>query len=117
MSAYTEAADWCAPLDGRKYITIKPLSWEVGRKGSGYIITVPVEFIFDVSIPWFATWLFDPHDPHYLKAAALHDQLLHVRQWERVSAGSVFHNALRADGVPLWRRLIMWLAVSLFRYS
>lgn len=115
MSAYTKAANWCVSLDGRKYITVRPLSWELGRKESGYIVTVPRDYVFDVSIPWFARWIFDPHDPAYLKAAALHDCLLD-RQWERVSAAAVFHNALKADQVSLWRRLTMWLAVSLFRF-
>lgn len=117
MSAYTQATGWYAPLDGRQYITTKPLSWEIGAKESGFLVTVPVDFVFDVSVPAWATWLFDPHNPNYLKAACLHDHLLHVRQWERVSAGAVFHNALKADGVALWRRVVMWLAVSLFRLS
>ncbi|WP_263618114.1 DUF1353 domain-containing protein [Pseudooceanicola nanhaiensis] len=61
-------------------------------------------------------WLFDPAAPEYLKAAALHDWLL-SEGWDRMTAGAVFHNALAADGVSVWRRLVMWLAVSLYRYT
>lgn len=97
------------------YRVEKPLSWEVGVKGSGLIVTVPKGTVFDVSIPVGLRWLFDPHNPHYLKAAALHDELLR-RKWARTTAGAEFHEALKADRVATWRRLVMWLAVSLFKY-
>ena len=35
---------------------------------------------------------------------------------EPPTAGAEFHEALKADKVALWRRLSMWLAVSLFKY-
>lgn len=116
MSAYTKPGHWAVPVGGILYRADRPLSWEVGTTGSGLIVTVPKGTIFDVSIPRPLRWLFDPHDPAYLKAAALHDELLR-RGWARTTAGAEFHEALRADGVALWRRLAMWLAVSLFKYN
>ena len=115
MSAYTHAEDWCLPVGGILYQSIRPLSWEVGAQGSGLIVTVPAGTVFDVSIPRGLRWLFDPHDPRYLKAAALHDEML-LRGWARTTAGAEFHEALKADKVAMWRRLSMWLAVSLFKY-
>jgi len=115
MSAYTKAEDWCVFIGGITYRVEKPLSWDVGVKNSGLVVTVPKGRIFDVSIPRGLRWLFDPHDPHYLKAAALHDEMLD-RNWARTTSGAEFHEALKADGVALWRRLSMWLAVSLFKY-
>lgn len=116
MSAYTHAEDWCLPVGGILYQSIRPLSWEVGAPGSGLIVTVPAGTVFDVSIPVGLRWLFDPHNPAYLKAAALHDEML-LRGWARTTAGAEFHEALKADGVARWRRLAMWLAVSLFKYK
>jgi hypothetical protein len=137
MSAYTHAEDWCLPVGGILYQSIRPLLWEVGVMGSGLIVTVPAGTVFDVSIPqpkprpdeWrhLPFWairqvttkilnrVFSPHDPHYLKAAALHDEMLR-RGWARTTAGAEFHEALKADKVAIWRRLVMWLAVSLFKY-
>lgn len=115
MSAYTKAEDWCLPVGGILYQSIRPLSWEVGALGSGLIVTVPAGTVFDVSIPRGLRWLFDPHDQRYLKAAALHDVMLR-RGWARTTAGAEFHEALKADEVARWRRLSMWLAVSLFKY-
>lgn len=116
MSAYTSPANWCKPIGGIRYVSVKPLTWEVGVKGSGFLVTVPAGTEFDVSIPRVFRWLFDPHNPHYLKAAALHDELLR-REWARTTSGAEFHEALKADGVSLWRRLVMWLAVSLFNFT
>ena len=91
------------------------LPWEVGRKGSGALVVVPAGFIFDVSVPPGARWIFDPGDPAYLKASCVHDWLL-VDGWDRITAGAVFHEILRTQDISVFRRLVMWLAVSLWRY-
>lgn len=137
-SNYTNPGNWCNPLEGIKYISTEELVWDVGYLGSGLIVTVPVGTVFDVSIPqppkrpkfliWYPFWfvyslpfkiinkIFNPHDPKFLKAAALHDTML-IRGWARTTAGAEFHEALKADKVRIWKRLIMWLAVSLFKYK
>ncbi|KIT17459.1 DUF1353 domain-containing protein [Jannaschia aquimarina] len=115
MSRYTDLHGWWVETD-TGFRTIKPIFWEVGRKGSRLWVIVPIGYDFDVSIPVWARWLFDPRDPRYLKAAALHDWLLDD-EWERVTAGGIFNRALRADGVGVLRRLAMTLAVVLFRFG
>jgi hypothetical protein len=138
MSSYTNPGEWCKPSGGIKYISTSPLVWELGYKGSGYRLIVPEGTVFDVSIPqsqprpwqpWrLPYWalrevvvkkinrLFNPHDPHFLKAAALHDTML-LEGFARTTAGAEFHEALKADQVVRWKRLVMWLAVSLFKYK
>ncbi|MHC9235015.1 DUF1353 domain-containing protein [Pseudooceanicola sp. 502str34] len=116
MSQYTGAKSWCLPIGRGLYLTTEPLVWHVGKLDSECAVMVPWGFQFDVTIPRLWCWLFDPNAPEYLKAAALHDWLLE-EGWDRLSAGAVFHNALKADGVTVWRRLIMWLAVSLYHYN
>jgi hypothetical protein len=113
---YTEVDLWCRPAGGEKYRSIIPLRWHIGRKGSGYVYEVPAGFLFDVSIPWALRLIFSPHNPRFLKAAALHDHMRHVENWNRRTSGAVFHEALMADGVKAPTRLAMWLAVSVFRY-
>lgn len=115
MSRYTEEMQrFVRQVDGR-YRLVAALPWHIGHVG-GPVITVPVGFVFDVSIPWFARWVFNPNARQYFKAAALHDFLL-IEGFDRLTAGACFHEALRADGVPTWRRLVMWLAVSLWKYK
>lgn len=117
MSAYTSVFDWCIYIGQNKYRTVKELRWELGRKGSGFWYVVPAGVTFDVSVPWWACPIFSPHDKRYLKAAALHDQMLLVDRWSRVTSGAEFHQALHAQKVGPTRRLIMWLAVSAYKWK
>ena len=98
MSDYTALTDWWTPLPKGRFRVIRPVRWEVGREESGLRVTVPIGYVFDVSVPVWARWLFDPSDPRYLKAACLHDWLLDDG-WYRITAAGVFGAALRADGV------------------
>lgn len=116
MSAYT---DWPGEMLRvgltDHYTATMPLPWDLGFKGSGLTVTVPAEFPHDVSVPALLRWAFDPHDRRYQRAARLHDWLLH-KGWSRSEAAGVFNEALKADAVPFWRRLLMFLAVALWRY-
>jgi len=115
VSVFTVAHDWADRL-GAGYITTKPLGWEVGRKGSGLWLVVPPHYPFDVSVPRALRWLFSPHNPRFLKAAALHDFAL-VDGWDRVSAAAAFSEALRASGVRRATRLVMVLGVVTFKFD
>lgn len=115
MSGYTAAQGWHRAAPGG-YVTTAPLVWHVGRKDSGLIVTVPAGWFFDVSVPWCLRWAVSRHDTRYLKAAALHDYLL-ADDWSRVTAGAEFHEALRADQVGRGMRLVMWIAVSAWRWA
>lgn len=114
MSAYTRS-NAVRHIDGMKYALVAPLIWHIGTL-AGPVYEVEAGFEFDVSIPWWARWIFDPHYHAYHKAAALHDHML-IAGWNRMTAGGEFHEALKADGVAMWRRLIMFLAVVLYRYD
>lgn len=105
MSAYTDALP-VVDIGGGDYLTAAELRWNLGKQGSGLTYTVEAGFQFDVSVPFFLRWAFDPHRSDYLKAAALHDHML-IAGWSRATAAAEFYNALRADGVSRWRRSLM----------
>jgi hypothetical protein len=115
MSAYTDLAAWYAPAGGIRFRVTRPVKWEVGRLGSGLWAIVPIGYVFDVSIPRPLRWSFDPRDPRYLKAAALHDWALDDG-WDGVSSAALFSDALKADGVGVLRRLAMVLAVVIYKF-
>jgi len=115
MSAFTHQKDW-SRREGEKYVTVLPLPWEVGVKGSGLWLRVPPGFVFDLSIPRALRWLFDPHAAKFRKPGALHDYALHLG-WDRVSAAAAFADALKASGVGRMERLVLVLAVILWRWS
>jgi hypothetical protein len=106
---------WYSPHKKTSYMTERPVSFELGFKGSGFTYTVPADFIFDVSVPRGLKWLINPHNPKYLKAAAIHDHML-VSGWDRPTAGGVFQAALKVSGVSSTKRLAMFFAVTLWKW-
>jgi hypothetical protein len=111
MSHFTGLSDWCEITPSGRYQTTKPVPWEIGVKGSELWVVVPVGYLFDVSIPRPLWSVLDPADPRFHKAACLHDYLLEVSEWSRVSAAGAFADALLASGVGKWTRLAMALSV------
>jgi hypothetical protein len=116
MSSYTRSTRWAAHVSGIRYRSLEALVWSVGHSGSGLLFVVPAGREFDLSVPWWARLFIDPHDQRYLKAAALHDEML-AAGWSRTEAAGSFHEALRADGAGLLERLSMFLAVALWRFG
>lgn len=114
MSAYTDTLP-VVDIGGGDYLTDAALGWDLGKQGSGLTYVVRADFQFDVSVPRFMQWAFNPNDRRFLKAAALHDHML-LDGWSRVESAAVFHEALKADKVPRVKRLAMFLAVALWRY-
>ena len=115
MSKYTSYNTDFEYVGGITYRVKKDITWQVGSL-TGPKFIVPAGFIFDVSVPKFARWIFNPHDKQYFKAAAIHDYML-VNDWSRLTAGAEFNSALKADKVVVWRRFVMWLTVSLWKYE
>jgi hypothetical protein len=113
---YTRPGTWSLPAGGIRYRTTEKIDWGLGHPLSNTRLKIDAGQVFDVSVPRGLRWLFDPHDPRYRLAGLIHDELLHVNRWTRMRAGGEFHDALRAGGTPVWRALVMWLAVSVFRY-
>lgn len=96
---------------GSTYRTTETLTFQHGAGVNIVTMIVPRGFAFDVSVPRPVRWLFDPHDPRFLRAAALHDYALHRLDWPREIAAAPFGESLRRDGVSRVKRLAMVLAV------
>ncbi len=80
MSRYTAAISVIP--DGDRYRLAYDVHWDIGTPGSGLTYTVPAGFSFDVSIPWFARWLFNPRDRRFLKAATVASAAAALIEWE-----------------------------------
>lgn len=115
VSSFTQTDNWHKAF-GAGYVTTASLQWEIGKVGSGLLVVVHEGFAFDVSVPWFARWAFNPTDTRYRKAAALHDWAL-SEGWDRVAAAALFNDALNASGVGGVERLAMTIGVILWRWS
>lgn len=67
---------WCQRGGSRGYVVVKPVVWHLGKKNSGFVITVPVGREFESSVPKLFRWVWSKDDPKFLKSAAIHDYLL-----------------------------------------
>jgi len=115
MSDYTKFVN-VEPIGGIKFKLRQDLKWSIGKKDSGFDYIVPSGSIFDVSIPKLLRLVISTHDKRFLKAAALHDHMLE-NNWSRAESGGIFNEALKADGVPKYLRLLMYQSVILWRYD
>lgn len=95
----------------RAWRTLDPITWEIGKKGSGLWVTVPAGFEFESSVPRLCWWFFPPDDPRFLKAAAVHDWLLEASYAAAFAAGE-WHSAAKSSGAPPVRRYLAFLAVA-----
>jgi Protein of unknown function (DUF1353) len=96
-----------------------PVVWrlweELRYQGDEEEFIVPQGFLTDfATIPRIAVWLI-PRFGAWTKAAVLHDWLLvgHVRKglMSSVDADNLFRRVLREEGVPPYRRNLMWTGV------
>ena len=116
---------WCIKGGSRGYVTTRPLEWPIGKKESGWRLTVATGREFESSVPelkykkrwlqsllgWFQpfTWLMRPDDPFFLKSACIHDVLLEDGYRVAFADSQWFEAALPTKltrlnlGLPIWR--------------
>lgn len=103
---------WCGPGEQRRYAVTRELHWDIGKRGSGWVLTIPVGREFESSVPRWLTWVFDPDDPAFLKSAAIHDMLL--EEGYRVQfADAQWIEAARFVHAPTFKREV---AFALMRF-
>lgn len=77
-------------------------------------VYVPPGFRCDLaSVPDWLMALAPPSGAHQ-RAAFFHDALYRFQVCTRTTADAVFDSVMEADGVPAWRRKLLYLAVRLF---
>ncbi|MBA7657304.1 hypothetical protein ES703_65241 [subsurface metagenome] len=114
MSSFTTPLIVSPLPDGRKWRLIAQFGYDVGKKGSGDRITVPVGFITDFASSPFIVWSFIPKWGKYGKAAIVHDYLYQTKQRTRKEADDIFREAMGVLGVASWRISLMYWGVRSF---
>ena len=100
--------DWCVRGGARGYVVTRPLLWDIGKRGSGWVFEIPIGKEFESSVPWALRWVFSPDDPAFLKAAAIHDTLLEAG-YRSAFADSQWFEAAMSEQAPA---LKAWVAYS-----
>jgi len=65
------------------------------------------------SVPWFLGFLF-PNNGSHQRAAVHHDAAYEKQHCSRFSADAAFRAIMASDGVPKWRRRLMYMGVRVF---
>ncbi len=114
MSKATTYDDW--ERDGDCYRLRSPLAWEIGNKGSGWLLVIPAGFVFESSVPRIASWIVSPHYRPWLLAAAVHDRLLEEGFDKAFAAGEWLRavRAMAAKDRKAWLALPAYYGVVLW---
>ena len=84
------------------------LVWNIGKKESGWSLTIPKGREFDISVPRWLRWILSPDDRCVLPAAAIHDELLNQGH-DVAFASSEFRRAVLArGGGMIWAWMLFW---------
>lgn len=103
------------PHTRKQYMVTESVRWDVGKLGSGLRVTVPLDFIFDVSTPRLLERFANPHDKDLLAAASIHDYLFVYKNHDATFAAGEFRRCLRARGYSAQRSWLLFFGV--FFYS
>lgn len=100
----------------RDYVTVRDLHWPIGVKGSAWIFTIEAGKQFESSVPrWVPVWIFDRHDPCFLKAAVIHDSLLEAG-YNVTFADSQWLDAAKSGHAPRYRLRMGYAGIRLYRF-
>lgn len=84
-------------------------AYEIGATGSGWIVTIPAGFVFDLSAPWWIAWALPR--ARMRRAAGLHDFARTDPAWSLWFGDLLFPDALKVDGVREPILSLAWWAV------
>jgi hypothetical protein len=94
--------------DGDNWILLRSLTYNCPV--SKAVIVVPEGFTTDfTTVPWYARWVV-PITGVHTSSAILHDYLLSIG-CGRLYCDMMMWWSMKATGVPLWRRVVIYLGV------
>lgn len=97
----------------KTYALNEPMQWDIGAKGSGWVLTIPAGTTFDISVPRWLEWIQSPHDRRVLPAATIHDELLR-RGHDAAFASAEFRRASIARGISSWWAWVLFLTTLIW---
>ncbi len=110
---------WADEGGNRGYVLNRDFDWPIGKKESGWILTIPKGTEFESSVPALLKWIFPPDDPYFLKSALIHDYLLEAGYRRAFADSQWFEAALcvHANILRTWfaysgmraRRFVQWV--------
>ncbi|KPU83673.1 hypothetical protein JI58_08045 [Marinosulfonomonas sp. PRT-SC04] len=111
----TNVPKWCVKGGSRSYVTAQTVFWNIGKKGSGWVLTIPPGREFESSVPKYLHWALSPDDPYFLKAAVIHDTLLESG-FRRAFADSQWFEAAMSEHAPALRTWVAYGMMGVRRF-
>lgn len=100
--------------DGKRWVLVSKLNYDVGCKGSGYTIIVGNGFITDFASVPRLLWLFMSCWGIYGNGAVIHDWLYWQQYTSRREADAIFLEAMTVLKTPKFKKFILYRAVRWF---
>ncbi len=114
MSRFTDEL-LVSPLpDGRTWVIRSDFGYDIGEKGSGNTINVPIGFKTDFASVPRVLWTFIPRWGKYGNAAVIHDFLYWEQKLSKEEADKIFLEAMYFLGVSTVKRKLIYYAVKYF---
>lgn len=114
MSRFTSLLKVSPLPDGRSWVLLEPLTYEVGELGSADVITVPRGFVTDFASVPRVLWNILPPTGGYGEAAVIHDYLYRTPgKATKRQADAVLLEAMKQKGVDWLARWIIYLGVRI----
>ena len=96
----------------RRWRTTERVDWYIGKKFSGWVLSIEPGREFESSTPWWVpSWVIDKDDPRLLLAALVHDVLLESDHRIFFAAGE-WYDAARKSGYSEKKALAVAVAIA-----
>lgn len=114
MSKFTDILVVSPLADGNTWVLRKEFGYDIGKKGSGNSIDVPIGFMTDfASVPGLFRFLVSKWGKHG-NATVIHDYCYWTQERSRKESDKIFKEAMEVSGVKAWRKMLVYLAVRWF---
>jgi hypothetical protein len=114
MSRFTSVLIVSPLADGHTWVIRSDFGYDVGAKGSGDVVDVPLGFRTDFASVPRLLWVLLPPWGKYGNAAVIHDYLYWVQTRPRKAADAILFEAMGVLAVAPIQKYPMYWAVRLF---
>lgn len=114
MSEFTDILTVSPLADGKTWVTRKEFGYDIGNKGSGNSIHVPIGFKTDFTSVPRMLWSVLPQWGRYGNAAVIHDYCYWEQSHSKRESDAIFLEAMSVLEVPKYKRTLMYYAVRWF---
>lgn len=112
MAAFLSALILNDDGTGDSFTLVRPLRYQTDVPPTR-VITVPIGFTTDFASVPRGFWNLFPKTGPWDRASVVHDYLYRTQGSTKAGADAIFYEAMGVSGVPAWKRVTLYLAVTI----